>query len=525
MAMWTDLPNEVISEILSHLPHAVHLKSTSLVCSRLRGASQRLLNKSVVVDTSGNFLPDDLRSGVENYEMLSKVVNYDPKLDGREIDTRQELFFFLSTLLAHPESFRSTRALRLKAARNQAYGDWIGKWELESGRVVLKEYSTQDHEGRKHPLSVDEDLMRGASSLGISQMLIDSAPSSVALLVILHMLPALRRLIISHPDTVLPTLTLASYGRLSGGIPPSLQNLEILKLGRAGLPPWRDHSPIPLLFALPNLQTFRCDGWHSCYSRSTYEKSPWQSLLNQVPKTASSAGSRLSRLTLKGRNILDPKELIQIIAMSENLQLLELEDSPPFFGRDVQEFDYEDGAGMNIPTPDVDYASLAKALKPHSGCLRSLTIRWDTKPEDFELPLLMYGVRPPGNLKIFTVLEHLAITEWALFDPDSFLGVEPGLILPSYLPSSLVCLEIFHGNKEQLFAMEESLQLRQLWPVVKSQSFPKLETFYLEHGGEVRGRQASVKLETLRNELADVGITIWPPRYLLFVSFVYRSAF
>ena len=521
LATWADLPNELLDEILSYLSHTIHLKSASLVCSRLRGASQRLLNKSIVIDISGNCLPDTVKSSVKNYKKLSQMVNFDRSALGKKHNKQRELLLFLSLLLANPELFKSTRALRVEVEREISYVNWVREWEYKSGTVVLKDRCGRT--GWKSPLSTNEDLMRGASLSGISQTLTELAPYSVALLVILHMLPKLRRLTISNPDTVLPTLTLASHGHLSGGIPSSLRNLETLKLGKMGISPWTwtNYSPLPLLFALPNLRAFRCRGWYTGHAPLGFDGSPWHSLLDQITAAAPSMHTRLSHLLFEeGRDVLDLKSLVQVLSVSENLSYLQLEHEPPLgpYNGEVDEF-HEDDAGIHFQDPDVDYTSLAKALNPHSNSLRHLVIRWNCRPQaDPNNLRAMRAIHPLGSLKAFTILRRLAIPAFVLFDTNSFLDVDPESVLASYLPSSLEYLNVFFYTKEELLGGVKQLGLQRHWPAMKAQSFPRLKTFQLEHGIEYISSETLVKLETLRKQLAGVGLTIWPPRYVFHIS-------
>lgn len=513
MATWAHLPIELITEILSHLPRTIHLKAASLVCSQLRGPSQRLLNQSIVVDVAHSLSTDGLDTAEgRDYTRLSEVVDHTSGVDGGELDPWRKLLVFLSTVLRHPKLFKTVRTLKVRVDLVEVEADLLQDWKSATEESNLVHPAHTEVWGvRNSALSMKVNLILGASSVGISEAYVTSTPLSAALLTILHLLPSTRHLEVSHPDAILLALTPGAGGLVPGGLPSCLQTLHSLSLGKGGML-WC-FPPLPLLFALPNLHSFQCYGWDT----EVLMSERYSSGHSQLPQSSSIALPRiphLSRFSFKDGE-LNERTLVEILSVPLALKHLSLELKPPMTLLVQRHFS---GEPLLPEEPVFDSTALLEALKFHSHSLRSLSFQWALGSDSAR------RLRQPGTvgrLDSFTSLKSLVIPAWMLFTDQSLHDVDdPESFLPMYLPPSLEYLNLFLGHKRALYDIVGQLDLQRLWPSIKAKSFPKLETFYLEceqNADAYPPQDIRAEVQEFNDSLAEVGITIWPPLYVFFI--------
>ena len=493
MAKWADLPTELVSDILSLLPRAIHLKVASLVCSQLRHPAQRLLKQCIII---GGDSTETARC-----KSLSKLVEYKPT---ERVDPRQQLLSLVRALRRHPKSFENVRTLKLQVNVKHGETGWVQTETPDRRRDVFEDMvelvRAMGGEDENIRLLTTQDLARAAFSIRISNALLHSAPLSTALLVVLHLIPTIRHLVVFNiVRTLLPTLALATHGsERTGGVPLCLQALHSLTLTAysgtlAAVPP-----PIPLLLALPSLQSFRCSRWFP--QRSTQKQA--------------SQHSRLSHFASPGG--LDEYSIIQILSFSASLEHIELEIRPYYRARSdallASAFD------NRAEKWKCEAAALSKALKPRSHSLRSLAIhRANTIAASYKLKTKQYDYGTLGRLDAFTSLPSFAGPAWMLFGKLSHLSGDPESLFTMYLPPSLEHLHLLFDDKSDLYETAERFCLQRLWPVIRAKSFPKLSKFYFYCESSLQPRDDKFTLEEeWYGTLASVGIVErTPQRYVV----------
>ena len=425
MADLTCLPLELLFEILSYLPRIAQLKATSLVCSKLRAPSQQLLTRCIRI---GYDLKPSRDPRVKSLlEIIPPPPTYPP------FDCRRQLLAFVRLLLARPQSFSGVRELRLRARREEGSG-WLNGWKMVEGgtRVAVPNDSTEPREEdrsdpfeqKQNPLGHHQYLTPGASALGISPGMVAYYPLSAAFLIILHLIPGIRHLCITETSVILPTLSLAALGHLSGGIPSCLRNITSLRLGE-WLDKWR-HSPTPLLAALPSLNSL-CSSGLKGGLESRYNQLLPPTSLKQLSSTVPSR-PRLSDLAFD-QGLVTTDELTRILSFSVNVKSLNIR---------------QEVLGPLPTASTFDIGALFTALKPHLSSLHTLKLYWNLtrldRIVDSPHPLLQFATI---NLVSFTSLKHLTVNAVTLFgNIRSFNNPEPSSVFAHYLPSSLETLNI-----------------------------------------------------------------------------------
>ena len=504
MAVWQDLPLEIITEILSQLPSPLFLKATSLVCSHLKEPSQTLLNRAVSIRTSAEWIPNDFQrrdfNEVSASIGLSMAVGIHVPREGIEYVFEARLIAFVNFMLASPSLFRLTRKVSFGFG-NELKPDgrkkkhWIGKedWDVKENRFrVVQRPPVQDDEIRR---AVGERLKRAASKFGISAELVHARPASAALLVLFHSLRNLNSVRIEEGESLaaFPTLLKATCGQLPGGLPKCFRAVESLEL--------EDHHHkyfLPSVAVFPRIRRLTCSKWHSEVGTLPFELGPGTPL---------PTASRLTRLKIT-ESLVCTEDVIVLLRLAVNLE----------------SFEYKFVYNPDDPPDPFDCAAFVKALERHSKTLRVLRIWWELEkwgPDT--LSDLLEADGEMGPLSGFTSLVELAIPPEFLFGWPSHVfhlivreEWDPKTILPTYLPPSLETLEFYFLENWTLGDLKDVLELHKVWADVKTPSFPNLKSFTVVHQDKefaesfVRNR---VDCDDFQDDMEKIGIIITPPVY------------
>ena len=465
MALWQDLPIELVFEVLSHLYRTIFLKATSLVCSELRGPSQLLLNRSIAIGTFAT-VPSPLSKTPEGLKDLPMYTRLAPLVDGsrtwRKPLFRGQLQGFVNDVLTKPRLFRRTTRLSIKSDWGSGSMGWIGRddWTIEGGNVRMTQTST-DSGPKGAPVEVGESFKNAVSMLGISPSYATSRPASVALLVLLHSLTTIKSLnICVGPETPFDTIELASLGQLPGGVPLCIQNLQSLTLDSSS--DTFEYSFIHLLGCLPYLRRLTCVGWDS----------PTKILSRRPPHESITPPSMPSLVYLILRNVhLGSADLVMLLEMLSDLEV----------------FGYTPFPERGRP---FDWSAFTKALKSHSHSLRTIRIWWDINPWDFWVVDMLPNPQDTlGPLSTFTSLTDLTIVPQLLFGKPENLGLIDDI--SQYLPPTLETVEFRLSKPWGLMETIKHLRLLE-WPEQKSRALPKLKSLQLTH----RDRKAAKSFVT-----------------------------
>lgn len=161
-------------------------------------------------------------------------------------------------------------------------------------------------------------LLQAGELIGINPKLFDVCRLSYALLIVLHHLPRLQLMTLEDAGMPLPTLTLATFNKLSIIIPPSLLSLAPLDIhGDTETKPltrgvlralWE--SPVPQLSALPLLK-------FANVNKEIIIESPNDDALALKPCSQGSMSGKHINLSSLGFHdaILDTHHVVQLLAL------------------------------------------------------------------------------------------------------------------------------------------------------------------------------------------------------------------
>lgn len=508
MACWSQLPPELVDGIIIYISNSLHLKSTSLVCSQLRDVSRKLLFKSVVVGRKySSHEYDDTEKPVyigpdpEAHERLLRAV--EPVSDedaGLQPTGIQQMLAFLN-LMNHRQRLRGIESLKLGEFTHHIGDRWLDpySWKLEGDKICSSEdfdaaRSTDWYAHLRPPLTeVIDSLVPHAKSVGVNEALVRNTPLSASLLITLHVLPIVQRLYVVDADQCLPTLILAARGELSGGVPICLRDLPFLQLGSADGFGWL-YSPIAFICSLPALQTLRTHHWGGGVTTD------FSSFMVKVPAKVAAPyndgaviSPRLQSVTFSER-MMDIKDVTDVLATATNLEHFEY--NPVICG-----YFYD----FNLSPPSFDCLAFSQGLAAHCRSLRSLTIRWDVKDLEVEVNFnLLASCGTLSELHRFTSLTHLTIpAPMLLGEAYDFVNLDPRPTLSSLLPHNLQSITSILKSSWKLTTLNETFQLTETWPSVRSEVLPRLESSILEH----EEYEPSEEHLRLRDGLVKIGIT------------------
>lgn len=209
MAVWSDLPTEMTSEILHHLGDERDIVDAMLVCDRFRAILEPILYDEVTL----------------YWRDVPECCSEPERLLGWECG---QLRLFLRTILSRPKLGGRVHTLHIDAVSNSGgpERDMTAPAALRCDLCAMQ--VDPPRSGSYEVGDSDGTISAAATQRGIPIVLVHGAPGLMVLL--LHHLSQLSSLSVYWCNKAVATLASAAAGHLKGGIPAGLQSLKCLNL-------------------------------------------------------------------------------------------------------------------------------------------------------------------------------------------------------------------------------------------------------------------------------------------------------
>lgn len=434
MAVWNDLPTEIITTILYHLDFQHESAVAMAVCYRFRAILEPKLYSEPIILWS-----DIPRCCIES---------------GRRGLEHGSLRYFLHTILTRPELGSRVRSLILYAS-SQAQRKQLAQATLRCGCAGQAHRQANTSQPLSDEIINPTDVISAAAAQrGLLNSVVENRASGLVVL-LLHHLPRLSMLDLSWWDNdQLGIVASAAMGHLEGGIPAGLRSLRSLELvyfeeaNGYGV----SICNVACFMTLPTLRDLvvgefgECDGDYEHDDDDDDDAFSTSEVSDRTPQTGTGLPNS-DILVLQWINQWIPPRSLPITRLklgmnSVHCNTINLLLRLPFR---LESFECV-GFGGNIPDlPDFHASLLLPGLRMHASSLTELlitNINYDPDPSTL------------GSLDAFTALRHLRLPIELLmksrsgdeFDGDQTVTPKEDIALRNpldmLLPPTLVILEL-----------------------------------------------------------------------------------